>query len=160
MLVAHYIGPAKKGLLAKIGWNLTVIGQKSPFDRCTHTEAIHSVNDDGTFTIASSSIQDKGVRVKERVQLTPSNWVITDVPIWNVEDSVRWFSSAIDRGVEYDKRGALATLLPGKEDSSKVFCTEAVLIPFVQAPHYFSPALSLALCLSIGNDVTDRFLPV
>lgn len=158
MLIAHYVGPAKHGLLAKIGWNLTVIGQKSPYDLCTHTEAIHSVNDDGTFTIASSSIQDKGVRIKEGVRLTPKNWVITDVQLWDVESSVRWFDSAIERGVEYDKRGALATLLPGRQDSEKVFCTEAVLMPFVQAAHYFSPALGLAMCLSIGSDVTEQLL--
>ena len=45
-------------------------------------------------------------------------------------------------------------MLPGKEESNKVFCTEAVLAPFVLASHYYTPALGLSLCLSLGQDVT------
>ena len=114
MLIAHYIGPPKPGLAAWIGWHLTVLAQKAPYDLCTHTEAIHALHADGTSTIASSSLADKGVRIK---------------------------------------RGALAPVLPGRHDDNKVFCTEAVFAPFVQAPHYFSPALGLSLCLSIGKQV-------
>lgn len=154
MLVAHYIGPAKPGLLAHLGWWAIRTGQKAPFDDATHTEAIHAVHRDGTFTIASSSLEDKGVRVKERVRLTPGHWIVTDVPMWDVELSKAWFAAAIARGVRYDKRGALATMLPGKEDDTKVFCTESVLAPFVLASHYYTPALGLSLCLSLGTDVT------
>jgi hypothetical protein len=151
MLVAHYIGPAKPGLAAWIGWHLTVLAQKSPFDLCTHTEAIHAVHEDGSVTIASASLADKGVRLKERVKLNPEHWIITDVPQWDVSKSVTWFQQAIKDGLEYDKRGALATMLPGRQNSKKVFCTEAVLAPFMQAPHYYTPSLCLDLCLSIGQ---------
>lgn len=153
MLVAHYIGPAKGGWLASIGRSLTVLAQKAPYDKCTHTEAIHAVHSDGSVTIASSSLADKGVRVKERVKLNPAHWIVTDVSQWNVNDSVQWFEEATKNKLQYDKRGALATVLPGRHDDKKVFCTEAVFAPFVQAPHYFSPALGLSLCLSIGKRV-------
>ena len=152
MLVAHYIGPPKPGIPAWVGWHLTVLAQKSPHDRCTHTEAIHAVHDDGTVTIASSSIADRGVRTK-RVRLTAEHWIITDVPQWDVSLSVEWFAQSIANRVRYDVRGALATMLPGREDGGKVFCTEAVLAPFVKAPHYYTPALGLSLCLSIGREV-------
>lgn len=153
MLIAHYIGPAKPGLLARLGWWAVRVGQKAPYDDCTHTEAIHADFGGGVFCIASSSLADRGVRTKA-AELTPGHWIITDVPQWPVERSIAWFADAIAAGVRYDKRGALATLLPGKQDADKVFCTEAVLAPFVQAPHYYSPALGLSLCLSLGRDVT------
>lgn len=157
MLIAHYIGPAKPGLAAHIGWHLTVLGQKGPHDRCTHTEAIHHVHEDSTVTIASSSLVDKGVRIKERVRLTPGHWVITDMPMWDVRKSVLWFDRAIRFGMRYDKHGALATLLPGKQRSDEVFCTEAVFAPFIPDAHYFTPAAGLALCLGLGRDVTADF---
>ena len=157
MIVAHYIGPAKPGIAARIGWAAIRLGQKGPYDDCTHTEAVHQVHADGTFTIASSSIADRGVRVK-RTTLTPGHWVLTDVPAWDVARSVAWFAQAQAAGVRYDRRGALATLLPGKQDGDKVYCTEAVLSPYVLAAHYYTPALGLALCLSLGIDVTDALL--
>lgn len=158
MLIAHYVGPAKSGILAFAGWHLTVLGQKAPFDLCTHTEAIHAVNEDGTFTIASASLHDKGVRIKENVRLAHRHWLITDVPQWECERSVEWFDWAIANNLRFDKRGALATLLPGRQEATKVFCTESVLAPFVKAAHYYSPALGLSLCLSIGKDVTQNLL--
>ena len=151
MLIAHYIGPAKPGILAHIGWHFIVLGQKGPHDRCTHTEAIHAVHEDGTVTIASSSLVDKGVRVKERVLLNPGHWIITDMPMWDVAKSVAYFDEAIAAGVRYDKHGALATLLPGKQRGDKVFCTEAVFAPFIPDAHYFTPAAGLALCLGLGR---------
>jgi hypothetical protein len=154
MLVAHYIGPAKSGLVARIGWEITVLGQKGPYDRCTHTEAIHAVHADGTVDIASSSLVDKGVRIKKRVRLTPGNWIITDVPAFDLAKSVRWFEEAIDKGVQYDKRGALSTLLPGKQSADKAYCTECVLAPFIPESHYFTPAACLALCMGLGRVVT------
>ena len=157
MLIAHYIGPAKPGIAARLGWWLTVTGQKAPYDYCTHTEAIHEVHGGGVFTIASSSIVDRGVRVK-RAALRPGHWLITDVPQWDVERSRQWFADATDVGMQYDKRGALATMLPGRQDNKKAFCTEAVLDPFVKAPHYYTPAMGLSLCLSMGFDVTADYL--
>ncbi len=153
MLIAHYIGPPKPGILAHLGWRLAVLGQKGPHDQCTHTEAIHWLHADGTVTIASSSLVDKGVRIKERVRLTPEHWVITDMPMFDVTRSIAYFDAAIAAGVRYDKRGALATLLPGKHRADQVFCTESVLTPFVPQAHYFTPAACLALCLGLGSVV-------
>ena len=157
MLIAHYIGSAKPGILAKIGWHLIVLGQKPPYDLATHTEAIHAVNLDGTVTIASSSLHDKGVRVKKNVRLTKGNWCITDVPVFELQKSIDWFAEAVKVGMPYDKLGALATMLPGKQSSDKVFCTEAVLAPFIKDSHYFTPAEGMAICLGLGRDVTDEF---
>lgn len=95
MLIAHYIGPAKPVWMAHLGWWAIHTGQKGPFDDATHTEAIHAVHGDGTFTIASSSLDDKGVRVKERVRLTPGHWIVTDVPMWDVELSKAWYRCSI-----------------------------------------------------------------
>lgn len=156
MLTAHYVGPAKPGVLAYLGWWLIRLGQKAPYSACTHTEAIHEVHSDGSVTMASSSLMDKGVR-RKTCKLNPAHWVIVDVPGWDVRDSVRYFEDAIARGIKYDKRGALATMLPGKESASKVFCTESVLKPFHKAAHYFAPAQGLAICLSQGIDATEAF---
>jgi hypothetical protein len=154
MLIAHYIGPSHPGVIARIGWELTVLGQKGPYDQCTHTEAIHRVHSDGTVDIASSSLVDKGVRIKKHVRLKPEKWVITDVPAFDVTKSIAWFDAAIAKGIGYDKRGALSTLLPGKQASNKVFCTEAVLAPFIPESHYFTPAACLALSIGLGRVVT------
>ena len=155
MLIAHYIGPPKSGIAASAGWHLTVLAQKAPFDYCTHTEAIHAVHGDGSVTIASSSIADRGVRTK-RTKLTLEHWIITDVPQWDVSKSTQYFAQALENHVQYDFMGALATMLPGHHDGNKVFCTEAVLAPFVQAPHYYTPALCLSLCLSVGKQLTHE----
>ncbi len=157
MLIAHYIGPAKPGALAYLGWWAIRLGQKGPYSEVTHTEAIHQLHTDGSLTIASSSLADNGVRIK-RTHLTPGHWIITDVPEWRTQASVDWFERAIKTGMRYDKRGALATMLPGNQQDDKVFCTEAVLSPFMCAPHYYSPSLGLSLCLSLGHDVTQEVL--
>jgi hypothetical protein len=155
MLIAHYIGPPREGLLAKISHWAIRTGQRAPYDNATHTEAIHGRLEDGTVLIASATIED-GARRKQCL-LRPERWTITDMPMWPVEVSVEWFDKAIAQKMRYDRRGALATVLPGKQDSGKVYCTEAVLSPFVAAPHYYTPALGLSLCLSFGTDVTEAF---
>jgi hypothetical protein len=98
MLIAHYIGPPKSGIAASAGWHLTVLAQKAPFDYCTHTEAIHAVHGDGSVTIASSSIADRGVRTK-RTKLTLEHWIITDVLQWDVSKSTQYFAQAIENHV-------------------------------------------------------------
>jgi hypothetical protein len=155
MLTAHYVGPARPGLAAYLGWHATVWAQKGPYDFCTHTEAIHHQFTDGTVTIASSELHE-GARTK-RCALNAENWIVVDVPAWDVRESVQFFQAAIACGTLYDKRGALATMLPGRHSEDKLYCTEAVLSPFVRAPHYYTPAMGLALCLSIGTDITQDF---
>jgi len=52
------------------------------------------------------------------------NWMIVDVPQWDVAESAAWFAE--HDGELYDYRGALATLLPGKGVSNRWFCNEAL----------------------------------
>ncbi len=156
MLTAHYIGPARPGLKARLGWWAIRTGQKAPYDDCTHTEAIHALHADGSVTIASSSLADHGVRTKQ-ARLAAGRWIVVDVPAWDVALSVEFFAKAIAQRQGYDTFGAGATVLPGKHKAGKLFCTEAVLSPFVAAPHYYTPALGLSLCLSFGTDVTAEF---
>ncbi len=156
MLVAHYIGPPKPGLAAHAGWWLIRLAQKAPYATVTHTEAIHELHGDGSVTMASSSVADHGVR-RKRAVLTPQNWLITDVPAWDVRASVEFFDAAIAKREAYDFFGAAAAMLPGRQKTDRLFCTEAVLAPFVPASHYFAPAPGLAICLGHGRDVTTAF---
>ncbi len=155
MLVAHYVG-AHRGdtLLTRLGWAVVRLVQRGPWRRVTHVEAIHEVHDDGTVTIASSSLRDGGVRDK-RVRLTPGHWLIVDVPQWSVRDSLRLLAES--RGMPYDWRGAAATVLPLRQSRRGYFCTEWVGRPFLQASHLFGPAQLAAITLSLGEDVTERF---
>lgn len=156
MLTAHYTGPAKPGAFSRLGWWLTRTGQKKPYAHVTHTEAIHALYNDGSVLMASSSVADHGVRVK-RVVLDPSHWIVVDVPLWEVQESIDYFAKQIAAGTGYDLFGAAASLLPGKEKGNKLFCTEAVLAPFVPAAHYYFPAVGLSTCLGLGEEVTEDF---
>lgn len=156
MLVAHYIG-AHRGddLLARIGWAAVRAVQRGPWRRVTHVEAIHEVHEDGTCTIASSSLRDGGVRDK-RVRLTPGHWLIVDVPQWDVRASVDLLEDT--RGMPYDWRGAGATVLPLRQSPAGYFCTEWVAAPYLRAPHLFGPAQLAAITLSLGHDVTAEII--
>lgn len=152
MLIAHYIGKhTKDDLSARLGWALTRSVQRGPYREVTHSEAIHAVHENGEVTIASASLRDGGVRSK-RVRLTPGNWLIADVPQWDVEESVEFLKST--KGKKYDLRGALATVLPLKHSRDSWFCNEWVAAPFMKAPHIFGPAQFCTICMSIGSDVT------
>lgn len=155
MKIAHYTGDhAGEGWLARAGVALTRLGQKGLYGDITHTEAIHEEYTDGSVTIASASFRDGGVRSK-RVTLNPSHWLITDVPPWDVAQSI----ALLDRtkGWPYDLRGALATLLPGRPSDKAYFCTRWVSTPFLQAAGSFGPHHLAAICLSIGRDITTDF---
>lgn len=156
MLIAHYIGDHKNDtLLVRAGWYLTRLVQKGEYKHVTHCEAIHREHSDGSVTIASSSLRDNGVRSK-RVKLNPAHWMIVDVPQWDVRQSIKFFKEHDD--VLYDIRGALATVLPGREDSSRMFCNESVGASVgLKTPHCFQPAQFAAISLSIGYDVTENF---
>ena len=156
MLVAHYIG-AHKGdtLAARIGWAAVRLVQRGPWRDVTHVEAIHTVHDDGTFTIASSSLRDGGVRAK-RVRLAPGKWLIVDVPQWRLLDSIVHLAATY--GQPYDWRGAGATVLPLRQRPGQWFCTEWVAHPYLRAAHLFGPSQLAAITLSLGTDITDQFL--
>lgn len=155
MLIAHYTGDhASERWTMRAGVVLTRLGQKGPLSHITHTEAIHDQHSDGSVTIASSSLRDGGVRSK-RVKLNPSNWVITDVPQWDVAQSVLLLERT--RGWPYDLRGALATVLPGRPSDAAYFCNRWVGQPYLKASGSFGPHHFAAICLSIGQDVTTDF---
>lgn len=155
MKVALFIGDhAADDLLTRTGWWLTRLAQKGEFGRVTHTEAIHAEHADGSVTIASSSIRDGGVRAK-RAMLDPGKWQIVRVPQWDVARSIELLAHT--NGLPYDKRGALATVLPGRQQDMRWFCSEWVAAPFLKAPGTFGPHMLAAVALSLGSDVTDDF---
>jgi hypothetical protein len=155
MLIAHYIGSHRGDtLLTRLGWALVRVVQRGPWRRVTHVEAIHEVHDDGTVTIASSSLREGGVRSK-RVKLNPAHWLIVDVPQWDVRSSIE--ALEYSRGSHYDWRGAAATVLPFRQSTKGYFCTEWVALPFLHASHLFGPAQLAAITMSLGEDITESF---
>lgn len=155
MKIAHYIGRHQNDdIFSRIGWACTRAVQRGKFKQCTHVEAILAEHENGKVTIASSSLRDKGVRVK-RTRLSRDSWIIADVPQWEVEKSIALLSETY--GVPYDLFGALATVIPTRQNKKQFFCTEWVAFPFLQSPHIFGPAQFAAITLSIGKDVTEQF---
>lgn len=156
MLTAFYIGDHTGDTLI-VRWTCKAIRfvQKGPLGIVTHCEAIHAQHDDGTVTIASASYRDGGVRTKVTA-LTPGNWMIVDVPEWDVVASIAWFKA--HDGEPYDWRGAVATVLPGHKRDGEWFCNEALgasigfLYPETFGPHQFA-----AIALTLGKDVTTEF---
>lgn len=155
MLIAHYTGDhTGDDWQARAGVAITRLGQKGIYGDITHTEAIHAQHTDGSVTIASASLRDGGVRDK-RVTLNPAHWIITDVPQWDIGQSVLLLERT--RGWPYDLRGALATVLPGRPSDKAYFCNRWVGQPFLKAAGSFGPHHFAAICLSIGQDVTTDF---
>ncbi len=155
MLVAHYIGVQQDApLLAQAGWYVTRKTQKGRYARVTHCEAIHDLHPDGSVTMASSSLSDKGVRPKT-LFLKREHWLIADVESWDVERSRILLLET--RGQPYDWRGAWATRMPGSENSLQWFCSEWVAYPYLHASATFGPHHLAAITFSIGRDVTDDF---
>jgi hypothetical protein len=156
MKVALFVGShAGDTLAVRTGWWLTRLAQKGKYGIVTHCEAIHAEHSDGTVTIASASLRDGGVRPK-RTALTPGNWIIADVPVWEVDRSIDWF--AVHDGELYDWRGALATVLPGAGVWNRWFCNEAVGASLgLEAPEIFGPHQFAAMALTLGTDVTQEF---
>ena len=155
MKVCLYIGNhAADGWLARLGWRITRRVQKGPYSNVTHVEAIHAEHADGSVTIASASLRDGGVRSKQTL-LDPANWLIVDVPLWDVARSVDLLATT--KGAAYDWRGAVATVFLGSPNPHKWFCSEWCAAPFVKAPATFSPSQFAAICLSLGRDVTQEF---
>jgi len=146
MKVALYVGDhSNDDWLVQMTCRVIRLVQKGPFRMVTHVEAIHAEHADGSVTIASSSLRDKGVRTK-RVVLTPGNWQIIDVPLWDTQRSIDWFK--LHDGMPYDWRGALATQLPGSGRANEWFCNEAVgasvglQTPDRLGPHQFAAIAS------------------
>jgi len=155
MKIAHYIGDhTGDSLMARAGWSLTRLVQKGPYGHITHVEAIHGEYSDGSVIIAGASLRDKGVRAKN-VRLNPEHWMITDVPQWHVDLSVRHLERT--KGSEYDWRGAVATAFIGSQNNSTWFCNEWVGFPYLKSAANFGPNTFAAVCFSFGKDVTTEF---
>lgn len=155
MRIAFYIGNhAADSWPVRLGCYLTRLAQKGEFKKATHCEAIHEELPDGSCVIASSSLRDGGVRLKT-VTLNPENWRIVNVHQWNVKKSIELMS--ITKGEPYDLRGALATVLPGKQQTGRWFCNEWIGAPYLQASYSFQTAQFMAICLSLGAEVTQEF---
>jgi len=156
MLIAHYIGRhAGDTLSVRAGWAVVRAVQRGPWRRATHVEAIHAVHDDGSVTITSSSLREGGVRSK-RTKLKTGNWIVVDVPQWDVADSIALLDQT--RGAPYDTLGAVATVLPLRQRADQWFCTEWVAAPYLRASGLFGPAQLAAITLSLGTDVTDSIV--
>ena len=157
MKVALYIGNhANDSLITRAGWALTRAGQKGDFWRVTHVEAIHDEATDGTVTIASASLREGGVRTKSGVVLTPGNWLIANVPQWDVARSIEWFAK--HDGELYDIRGAFASAWPLQwSQPGHWFCNQAVADEFLKSAGSFGPAMFAATVMSFGSDVTKEF---
>ena len=155
MKCALYVGDhVADGWLTRLGWRLTRLFQKGRYGHVTHVEAIHTEHDDGTVTIASASVRDGGVRSK-RVTLNHEHWWIVDVPLWDVAKSIALLAET--NGLDYDWRGAIATVFLGSQDSDRWFCNEHVSHPFLKCSANFSPSQFAAIALSLGRDVTGEF---
>jgi hypothetical protein len=114
----------------------------------------HELHADGSVTIASSSVRDNGVRTKQ-VYLNADNWIIIDVPAWDVQRSIELLDHT--NGHNYDMLGAMSTALLIGQRKEKWFCNEWVGHPFVPSAYILGPAQFAALCASQGRDITQEF---
>jgi len=158
MLVAHYIGDhAQDALNVRLGCALTKLVQKGPYKNVTHCEAILKNWGGGVADIASSSLRDNGVRIKERVILKPTNWIIANVELWDAEEARAWFVQ--HKGEPYDSRGAWATVMPGHHRDGAHFCNESVgeSVGSFLTPYCYTPSEFAAITLSFGKLWTKEF---
>ena len=159
MKIAAYIGNHSSDTLrTRIGWKLNRAVQRGEFQQVTHVEAIHEEHGGGVVTMASSSLRDGGVRSK-RVTLARGHWRIFDMPSWDVARSISLLSET--RGMEYDKRGALASAIPlpfFQEDENRWYCNEWVAYPFLRGAGIFGPAQFICIIVNLGAaEITDSF---
>lgn len=124
MIVLGYTHNHKgDGFRRRAGRELIRLGQwPYTYRRVTHTEMLLS----GTWDradIASSSLMDGGVRIRQGVRLHPERWMAIDVPSWDARQSAAWFFDHL--GEPYDTRGAIGSVLYGFGDNPGWFCNEA-----------------------------------
>lgn len=151
MRVALYVGDhAGDDLLTRAGWRLTRLVQKGEFGLVTHCEAVLRQDPTGAVDIASSSVRDGGVRIKQGVFLQPESWWLVDVPAWSADRARDWFVA--HAGAPYDWRGAWATVMPGHRRAGEWFCNEAVgAAAGLRTPEVFTPSQFAAICVSLSG---------
>ena len=163
MKTIHYIGShAGDPLRQRLEWALVRAFQQGEFKMVTHSEAIHEEHADGTVTIASASWRENKVRSK-RTRLNPNNWIVIDMPMWDVNKSKQLLSIYMD--CKYDLRGAIGTALPFVGASPKCpdisegrwICSEFVAAPYLYSAEIFSPSKFAAICATFGEVITEQF---
>lgn len=149
MIVLGYVGDhAKDTLPVQAGWAITRASQRGPYRQVTHTESVLKGDNYKLCTIASSSVRDGGVRVKEDVTLAKGNWMAVDVPGWDVWLAVLWFVAHL--GCKYDWIGAIATRIFWLRGSlDKFFCNQATGAPFIKTADQYAPCQFMAIALSM-----------
>lgn len=160
MIVLGYIGNNKgDSLIVRAARSITRWVQKGAyFEEVTHVESLLG-GDRRNARIGSSSLRDKGVRIKTGVVLNPANWVVLDVPAFTEEASEAWHAK--NNGKFYDLSGAISTVLwLLKQEPEEYMCVEAVGTPqrIVDA-HKLTTAEFMAVCLSLPGSriVTQEF---
>lgn len=163
MDVACYVGThAGDTPLVRLGWALTRASQKGEHSDVTHSEAILAWHADGSADIASATMRPEteagtdGVRIKERVMLTPGNWLIVNMPMWDVAKSREWFIA--HKGKRYDRRGALVNPTPlWWSNPDRYFCHQAVgLSQGVISPEVFTCAAWACMLVTFGKIVRAK----
>jgi hypothetical protein len=148
MIVLGYTHNHKgHGLRLRAGRELIRLGQwPYTWRRVTHTEMLLHGRWD-CADIASSSLMDGGVRIKEAVRLNPDHWIAIDVPTWDAQQASAWFFA--HKGKPYDTRGAVGSVLYGLgEENAGWFCNEACGASVGQIdPHTMPPAGFIAFAL-------------
>lgn len=157
MKLLLYIGDhTKDNPSVRLGWWLTRLVQKGQFSNVTHVEAILQENADGTVNIASSSLREGGVRIKQNVKLDPTHWIVVET-VYSAETAHQWFLDHL--GQKYDALGAFATCMPFQwSQKDRWFCNQAVGASIgLKSPETFGPSQFSTFALTIGQDVTESF---
>lgn len=163
MIVLAYTGNHKgDGFRQRAGREIIRLGQIGyTWRNVTHTEIVLS-GSQYAATIASASLMDGGVRIKENVKLNPLHWsaiYVRDTERRNADLSAQWFKPRL--GLPYDSHGAIGSVLYGfGEDDNSYFCNEACGASMNQFdPHKSPPAGYIAWCLSLDGsyDATKEF---
>lgn len=97
---------------------VTRLSTKGKYSHCE----IAVKQEHGLYECYTSSVRDKGVRVKV-MSLSPEKWDLVDVSSKiNYEDLKSFYEKTKD--MEYDFSGALGVVLHSREDHNKYFCSE------------------------------------
>lgn len=112
MIFLKYVGNHKKDTLdVQLGWGIIRLVQTGEFQKVTHSECVLAGDNYRKCTIASSSLRDGGVRIKENIELTKGNWRAFEVKEFKEADSLKWFQKY--EGEPYNFVGTIATKVPG-----------------------------------------------
>nr|DAF17650.1 MAG TPA: cysteine peptidase [Caudoviricetes sp.] len=77
---------------------------------------------EGTYSIYSASVRDKGVRVQHHKELTADQWTLVPVQL-SEEEVIKYFEQ--NKGKNYDFFGAIGCAVTWIDNSSKrMFCSE------------------------------------